>query len=79
MADPDDAYLAREAKARKQIDQQLASTDFDVIAPSAIPHRIYQAVLGSDKEAFSTAVATSYKVDPKGATLEELAVKKGIW
>jgi len=28
--DPDDAYLAREAKARKKIDQQLASAGWIV-------------------------------------------------
>jgi hypothetical protein len=49
-------------------------------SPSAIAHEIYRTMLDDwDGDPFSTAVATSFTVDPDGKTLADIALDEGLW
>ena len=71
MPDPDDAYLAREARARKQIDEQHIATYED---------RIVYATVGPDDAiyAISRAGAPNGKILKLAAPYGKLAQAKTI-
>jgi hypothetical protein len=48
-------------------------------APSAIAYELAKALLDYDREAFSTAVATTFTVEPNGKTLADIALDEGLW
>ena len=51
----------------------------ELLSPSAVGRRVYQAVTDWDGEPFSTAVASSFTLEPNGRTLEQLALDEGVW
>lgn len=58
-------------------DADAALQDF---SPSAIAHEIYKALLDDwNGEPFSTAVATSFTIEPNGKTLADIALDEGLW
>lgn len=57
-----------------------ADTPEQEFSPSAIAHELYKAVLDDwTGEPFSTAVATSFTVEPNGKTLADVALDEGLW
>ena len=51
----------------------------EILVPSAIPYRVYTAVVPGWSKEFSSPVATSLSLAPGGKTLEELALESGLW
>jgi hypothetical protein len=49
------------------------------LSPSAVPHRVYQAVTDWEGDPFYHPVAGSFTVAPEGKTLEELATENSLW
>lgn len=51
----------------------------EFLSPSAVPHRVYQAVTDWEGDPFYHPVAGSFTVAPEGKTLEELATENSLW
>ncbi len=89
MTDPDDAYLAREAKARKKIDQQLAVAgwivqshkDANVAAGSGVAVREFVLEKGHGRVDYLLFVngqpAGVIEAKPEGTTLVEVEHQAG--
>lgn len=50
----------------------------ELLSPSGVGYRVYEAVTDWDGGPFSTAVASSFTVEPNGKTLEQLALEQGV-
>ena len=48
-------------------------------APSAIAYEVNKAVYDYDGDVYSTAVATTFTVQPDGKTLADIAFDEGLW
>lgn len=53
--------------------------DVELLSPSAIPHRIYEAMTDWEGEPFYSPVAASFTVAPDGQTLEQVAAEHEVW
>ncbi len=58
-------------------DPDAAEQEF---SPSAIAHELYKALIDDwNGDPFSTAVATSFTIEPNGKTLADVALDEGLW
>ena len=64
------------AKFAWRPDAETPATEY---APSAIANAVSTAVYGYDGDAYSTAVATTFTVEPNGKTLADIALDEGLW
>jgi hypothetical protein len=51
----------------------------EILSPSLVAQRIYQAVVPDWDKEFATAVASNFAVSPGGKTLEDVALETGVW
>jgi hypothetical protein len=51
----------------------------EILSPSLVAQRIYQAVVPDWDKEFTTAVAPNFAVSPGGKTLEDIALQTGVW
>jgi hypothetical protein len=59
--------------------QPDADTPVAEYAPSAIAYEVNKAVYDYDGTPYSTAVATTFTVEPDGKTLADIALDEGLW
>lgn len=51
----------------------------EILSPSLVAQRIYQAVVPDWDKKFTTAVASNFAVSPGGKTLEDVTLETGVW